>query len=74
MIPQVLVILQNHYVETLGRGIVFNLPYLLNFFYKGISPFLDPITREKVVPRPGPSPSDLALTLGTPHRSSSTRT
>lgn len=25
-----------------------NLPMLLNFFYKGISPFLDPVTRDKV--------------------------
>ena len=47
-IPQVLTILQQHYVETLGRAIVVNLPPLLNFFYKGISPFLDPVTRDKV--------------------------
>lgn len=45
---KVLTILQNHYVETLGRGIVVHLPYILNFFYKGISPFLDPVTRDKV--------------------------
>lgn len=45
---KVLAILQNHYVETLGRGIVAHLPYLLNFFYKGISPFLDPVTRDKI--------------------------
>lgn len=37
---KVLTILQNHYVETLGRGLVVFLPMLLNFFYKGISPFL----------------------------------
>lgn len=41
-------ILQQHYVETLGRALVVNLPMLLNFFYKGISPFLDPVTRDKV--------------------------
>ena len=35
-------------VETLGRAIVVNLPTLLSFFYKGISPFLDPVTRDKV--------------------------
>jgi hypothetical protein len=46
--PQVLTILQQHYVETLGRALVVNLPYILNFFYKGISPFLDPVTRDKV--------------------------
>lgn len=45
---KVLTILQQHYVETLGRAIVVNLPMLLNFFYKGISPFLDPVTRDKV--------------------------
>ncbi|KAL0068462.1 hypothetical protein AAF712_004540 [Marasmius tenuissimus] len=45
---KVLNILQNHYVETLGRAIVVRLPMLLNFFYKGISPFLDPVTRDKM--------------------------
>ncbi|KAF9446275.1 CRAL/TRIO domain-containing protein [Macrolepiota fuliginosa MF-IS2] len=45
---KVLHILQQHYVETLGRALVVNLPRLLNFFYKGISPFLDPVTRDKV--------------------------
>lgn len=49
-IVKVLHILQQHYVETLGRALVVNLPYLLNFFYKGISPFLDPVTRDKVSP------------------------
>ncbi|KAF7974884.1 hypothetical protein HWV62_11021 [Athelia sp. TMB] len=44
----VLTILQQHYVEHLGRALVVNLPYLLNFFYKGISPFLDPVTRDKM--------------------------
>ncbi|KAF5352581.1 hypothetical protein D9756_006118 [Leucocoprinus leucothites] len=45
---KVLNILQQHYVETLGRALVVNLPRLLNFFYKGISPFLDPVTRDKM--------------------------
>lgn len=45
---RVLNILQQHYVETLGRACVVNLPFILNFFYKGISPFLDPVTRDKV--------------------------
>jgi len=45
---KVLNILQQHYVETLGRAIVVNLPILLTFFYKGISPFLDPVTRDKM--------------------------
>ena len=45
---KVLTILQHHYVETLGRAIVVNLPTILSFFYKGIAPFLDPVTREKM--------------------------
>jgi hypothetical protein len=46
---KVLNVLQQHYVETLGRAIIVNLPILLTFFYKGISPFLDPVTRDKVL-------------------------
>ncbi|KAG8995822.1 hypothetical protein FRB90_000084 [Tulasnella sp. 427] len=45
---KVLHILQDHYVERLGRAIVTNLPMLLNFFFKGIGPFLDPVTRDKM--------------------------
>ena len=45
---KVLTILQHHYVETLGRALVVNLPTILSFFYKGIAPFLDPVTREKM--------------------------
>lgn len=45
---KVLSILQQHYPETLGRALIVNLPTILTFFYKGISPFLDPVTRDKV--------------------------
>ncbi|KAL9716620.1 hypothetical protein Ac2012v2_001070 [Leucoagaricus gongylophorus] len=45
---KVLNILQQHYVETLGRALIVNLPRLLSFFYRGISPFLDPVTRDKM--------------------------
>ena len=45
---KVLAILQHHYVESLGRALVVNLPAILSFFYKGIAPFLDPVTREKM--------------------------
>lgn len=45
---KVLTILQHHYVETLGRALVVNLPMILSFFYRGISPFLDPVTRDKM--------------------------
>ncbi|KAF7794856.1 hypothetical protein EIP86_005998 [Pleurotus ostreatoroseus] len=34
--------------ETLGRALVVNLPRILQFFYTGISPFLDPVTRDKM--------------------------
>ena len=46
---KVLHILQSHYPERLGRAIVLNLPFLLEWFYRGIRPFLDPITSEKFV-------------------------
>ena len=45
---KVLNILQSHYPETLGRGLVVNMPGILAFFYKGIAPFMDPVTRDKV--------------------------
>ena len=45
---KVLTILQQHYVETLGRGLVVNMPSIFAFFYKGIAPFMDPVTRDKV--------------------------
>ncbi|KAK4689874.1 hypothetical protein P7C73_g228, partial [Tremellales sp. Uapishka_1] len=61
---QVLNILQNHYVERMGRAIVVRMPYVtpstgsnltdnrgswwVNAFFSGISPFLDPITRDKM--------------------------
>ncbi|KAL5519430.1 hypothetical protein ACEPAH_1113 [Sanghuangporus vaninii] len=45
---KVLHILQGHYPETLGRGLVVNMPGILAFFYKGIAPFLDPVTRDKI--------------------------
>lgn len=44
----VLHILQNHYVERLGRGLILNMPWFVNGFFKAISPFMDPITRDKV--------------------------
>ncbi|ODN87718.1 pleiotropic drug resistance protein [Cryptococcus wingfieldii CBS 7118] len=45
---KVLNILQNHYVERLGRGLVVNMPWWINAFFSGISPFMDPITRDKI--------------------------
>ncbi|ORX37550.1 CRAL-TRIO domain-containing protein [Kockovaella imperatae] len=45
---KVLSILQNHYVERLGRGLVINMPWWINAFFAGISPLMDPITRDKI--------------------------
>lgn len=45
---QVANILQNHYVERLGRAFVVNVPWFLNAFWGAVTPFLDPITRDKI--------------------------
>lgn len=45
---QTLNILQNHYPERLGRALVTNVPFLIWGFFKLITPFIDPITREKI--------------------------
>ncbi|KAJ4477255.1 CRAL-TRIO domain-containing protein [Lentinula aciculospora] len=44
----VLSILQNHYPERLGKALVINVPYLVNMFFKLITPFIDPITVQKL--------------------------
>ncbi|SNX86444.1 related to PDR16 - protein involved in lipid biosynthesis and multidrug resistance / PHO13 -4-nitrophenylphosphatase [Melanopsichium pennsylvanicum] len=40
-------ILQNHYVERLGRALVVNVPWFINAFFTAITPFLDPVTKDK---------------------------
>ncbi|CEL03396.1 Putative CRAL/TRIO domain protein (AFU_orthologue; AFUA_5G13000) [Aspergillus calidoustus] len=40
--------LQNHYPERLGRALVINMPFIILGFFKIITPFLDPVTREKL--------------------------
>ena len=45
---QALTVLHQHYVGTLGKSVVVNLPRLLNFFFKGVSPFMDPAARDEV--------------------------
>ncbi|KAJ9098492.1 hypothetical protein QFC19_006359 [Naganishia cerealis] len=45
---QVLNILQNHYVERMGRAIVVNMPWWVNAFFTAITPFLDPVTKDKM--------------------------
>lgn len=46
---EVLSILQNHYPERLGKALLTNIPLLAWTFLKIIHPFIDPLTREKLV-------------------------
>ncbi|KAK9456406.1 CRAL-TRIO domain-containing protein [Dipodascopsis uninucleata] len=46
---QVLHILQTHYPERLGKALVINIPWFVWTFLKIIYPFIDPLTREKLV-------------------------
>ncbi|MCJ1317759.1 hypothetical protein MMC15_003086 [Xylographa vitiligo] len=45
---QTMNILQNHYPERLGRACVINIPWFFWVFYKTISPFIDPTTKQKL--------------------------
>ena len=45
---EILSIIQNHYPERLGRALVQEVPWLVWGFFKAISPFIDPVTREKL--------------------------
>ncbi|KAH0564874.1 hypothetical protein GP486_001731 [Trichoglossum hirsutum] len=45
---QTLSILQTHYPERLGRALVINVPWAVWGFFKIITPFIDPLTREKL--------------------------
>ncbi|QPG75981.1 hypothetical protein FOA43_003367 [Brettanomyces nanus] len=46
---QVLHILQTHYPERLGKALLTNIPFLGRAFLKLIYPFIDPLTRQKLV-------------------------
>ncbi|SCV00033.1 LAME_0G07096g1_1 [Lachancea meyersii CBS 8951] len=46
---EVLHILQTHYPERLGKALLTNIPWLAWTFLKMIHPFIDPLTREKLV-------------------------
>lgn len=48
----VLNILQTHYPERLGLALIAHLPWLLHAFFKILMPFIDPITRLKMVFNP----------------------
>ncbi|RAL64814.1 hypothetical protein DID88_001411 [Monilinia fructigena] len=45
---EVLNILQTHYPERLGRALIINIPWMVNGFFKLITPFIDPLTKEKL--------------------------
>ncbi|KAI9649141.1 Phosphatidylinositol transfer protein (PITP) [Ciborinia camelliae] len=48
MAREVLNILQTHYPERLGRALIINIPWMVNGFFKLITPFIDPLTKEKL--------------------------
>ena len=41
-------ILQTHYVERLGRALVCHTPRFISAFFTALSPFLDPVTKDKI--------------------------
>lgn len=45
---EVLNILQTHYPERLGKALIINVPFIVWGFFKLITPFIDPLTREKL--------------------------
>lgn len=45
-------IFQSHYPERLGYALILNVPFLLNAFFKLVSPFIDPATRAKMIFNP----------------------
>ncbi|KAI1776014.1 CRAL/TRIO domain-containing protein [Hypoxylon cercidicola] len=45
---EVLHILQTHYPERLGLALIINVPWVVWGFFKLITPFIDPLTREKL--------------------------
>ncbi|KAH8705376.1 CRAL/TRIO domain protein [Talaromyces proteolyticus] len=45
---QSLDILQNHYPERLGRALIINIPWIIWGFFKIITPFIDPVTAQKL--------------------------
>jgi hypothetical protein len=47
-------ILQTHYPERLGTSLILNVPFVIHAFFKIVSPFIDPITRNKMKFNPKP--------------------
>ncbi|KIM64356.1 hypothetical protein SCLCIDRAFT_115568 [Scleroderma citrinum Foug A] len=48
----VLNILQTHYPERLGAALIAHVPWLVHTFFKLIMPFIDPVTRSKMIFNP----------------------
>lgn len=46
---EVLYILQTHYPERLGRALLFNMHWIAKSFLNLIYPFIDPMTRSKII-------------------------
>lgn len=47
-------IFQMHYPERLAESLIINVPFLIHAFFKMISPFMDPVTRNKLKFNPNP--------------------
>ncbi|KAF8963548.1 hypothetical protein BGZ46_000955, partial [Entomortierella lignicola] len=45
---EILNVLGSHYPERLGKGFIIHAPWFFWPFYKMISPFMDPVTRDKI--------------------------
>ncbi|KAF8937205.1 CRAL-TRIO domain-containing protein [Dissophora ornata] len=45
---EIIHILSNHYPERLGKGYIIHAPWFFFPFYKLISPFIDPVTKDKI--------------------------
>jgi len=43
-----------HYPECLAESLILNVPFLIHAFFKMISPFMDPVTRNKLKFNPKP--------------------